>query len=74
MAAPLELLAAHERRCPRCGAYLATERRDIERRVGDRRRSPPGDPGPPPGIGERRVAERRVGHRRRGAASGWEAR
>jgi hypothetical protein len=65
--APLESLFAEERRCPRCGAYLETERRDSERRQRVRRQNPPDEPGPPPDTGERRVAERRVSRRRRSA-------
>jgi DNA-directed RNA polymerase subunit RPC12/RpoP len=61
--APLESLFAEERRCPRCGAYLDKERREIERRERLRRQNPPDDPGPPDGI-ERRVADRRVKRRR----------
>jgi hypothetical protein len=45
--APLESLFAEERRCPRCGAYLNTERRESERRQAIRRVNPPNDPGPP---------------------------
>ena len=45
--APLEALFAEERRCPRCGAFLNTERREAERRVQHRRVNPADDPGPP---------------------------
>jgi hypothetical protein len=45
--APLESLFAEERRCPRCGAFLRSERREAERRVTNRRTNPPDDPGPP---------------------------
>ena len=45
--APLEALFAEERRCPRCGAFLNTERREAERRVRHRRVNPADDPGPP---------------------------
>jgi hypothetical protein len=77
-AVALESLAAHERRCPRCGAYLALERRVIERRAGDRRRNASGDPGPPRGMAERRGADRRAAERRRGqwpiaGTGGWRA-
>jgi len=65
---PLESLFAEERRCPRCGAFLDKERREIERRERLRRQNPPDDPGPPDGTTERRLADRRVGRRR--AASG----
>jgi DNA-directed RNA polymerase subunit RPC12/RpoP len=62
---PVESLFAEERRCPRCGAQMNPERRQQERRERNRRENPPGDPGPPAGIGERRVDERRHGPRRR---------
>jgi DNA-directed RNA polymerase subunit RPC12/RpoP len=65
-AAPLEALFSEERRCPRCGAMLAAERRAVDRRQRVRRVSQPGDPGPPPETGERRRAERRQGSRRGG--------
>jgi hypothetical protein len=77
--APLESLFAEERRCPRCGAFLQTERRDFERRSRLRRLNPSDDPGPPDGI-ERRGAERRQaqrrgsssrGHPREGDGPGW---
>jgi hypothetical protein len=45
--APLDSLFAEERRCPRCGAYLNTERREAERRQTIRRENPAHDPGPP---------------------------
>jgi phage FluMu protein Com len=64
-AAPIEALFAEERRCPRCGAYLESERREDNRRHTQRRANPPADAGPPNGI-ERRVEERRQGKRRRG--------
>jgi hypothetical protein len=66
--APLESLFQEERRCPRCGAYLNTERREIERRERLRRQNPDDDPGPPD-DGERRVDERRK-ERRRGSSEG----
>lgn len=72
---PIESLFADERRCPRCGAYMNAERREIERRSRIRRQNPPLDPGPPPETGERRADEQRRGRRRRdGSArgsSGW---
>jgi uncharacterized C2H2 Zn-finger protein len=46
--APLEALFAEERRCPRCGAFLRTDRRETERRHVNRRVNPARDPGPPP--------------------------
>jgi DNA-directed RNA polymerase subunit RPC12/RpoP len=70
-AAPLENLFAEERRCPRCGAYLDTDRRQDDRRQYVRRVNPPAMPGPPVGIAERRVAERRVARRRQQANGGW---
>jgi hypothetical protein len=45
--APLESLFAEERRCPRCGVFLNTERREQERRQTIRRENPMHDPGPP---------------------------
>jgi hypothetical protein len=63
---PLESLFAEERRCPRCGAFLDSERREIERRLMIRRQNPPDDPGPP-AVSERRVDERRKGRRRQGS-------
>jgi hypothetical protein len=60
---PLESLFHEERRCPRCGAFLNTERREDQRRTIDRRQNPADDPGPPGGK-ERRVAQRRVAQRR----------
>jgi len=65
---PLESLFAEERRCPRCGAPLDTERRENDRRTQNRRQNPPDDPGPPDGI-ERRVADRRQGRRRSGQSN-----
>jgi hypothetical protein len=69
--APLESLTPDERRCPRCGATLAPERRAGDRRQGDRRKNSPASPGPPGGV-ERRVADRRQNRRRRddGTATG----
>ena len=69
--APLDSLFAEERRCPRCGAFLESERREAERRYRIRRLNPPADPGPPVGLGERREAERRQLRRRRGDVGGW---
>src|SRR3954452_18850891 len=65
-AAPVTALVADERRCPRCGAYLDTDRRGDDRRSLVRRVNPPALPGPPAGTLERRVADRRAGRRRRG--------
>jgi len=65
-AAPFESLFAEEKRCPRCGASLAPDRRELERRQRIRRLNPPSDPGPPVAAGERRFHERRTARRRRG--------
>jgi phage FluMu protein Com len=62
---PLESLFAEERRCPRCGAFLNSERRDVERRTAIRRQNPPDDPGPPEEDHERREQERRTAKRRK---------
>jgi hypothetical protein len=61
----LDKLFSEERRCPRCGADLRAERRELERRDGIRRQNTPLDPGPP--ADERRLEERRKGRRRRRA-------
>jgi hypothetical protein len=60
---PLASLFAEERRCPRCGAFLDEERREVERRETLRRQNPPDDPGPP-SESERRVTQRRNTRRR----------
>jgi hypothetical protein len=60
---PLESLFAEERRCPRCGAFLDNERREVERRETLRRQNEPDDPGPPDAE-ERRATERRQARRR----------
>jgi hypothetical protein len=60
--AKLETLFSEERRCPRCGADLRAERREVERRDALRRQNATHDPGPP--AGERRVDDRRKGRRR----------
>ena len=67
--APIESLFAEERRCPRCGAFLADERRENERRSHVRRQNPADDPGPPKKTNERRTEERRSGKRRKPAGS-----
>jgi hypothetical protein len=64
---PLDSLFSEERRCPRCGAFLDKERRDVERRQENRRQNQTDDPGPPDGV-ERRIAERRIGRRRSGSS------
>jgi ribosomal protein S27AE len=66
--APLESLFAEERRCPRCGAFLNSERRDVDRREHVRRQNRTDEPGPPTEE-ERREAERRKGRRRKPAGS-----
>jgi hypothetical protein len=63
---PIEALFAEERRCPRCGAYLNPERREVERRERIRRDNPTDEPGPPPDEDERRIEQRRKGRRRKG--------
>lgn len=65
---PLESLFAEERRCPRCGAYLNPERREIDRREHIRRTNPTDDPGPPEDLEERRNGDRRTVQRRGGSA------
>jgi hypothetical protein len=62
---PFESLLADERRCPRCGALMNPDRRDVQRREVLRRQNPPDDPGPT-ADGERRVAQRRSSKPRRG--------
>jgi hypothetical protein len=44
---PLASLFGDERRCPRCGATLHDERREVERRLIRRRANPADEPGPP---------------------------
>ena len=66
---PIESLFAEERRCPRCGAYLNAERREIERRDQLRRQNPADEPGPPEPPTERRDTDRR-GKQRRSSGSG----
>ena len=68
--APVESLFAEERRCPRCGANLNIDRRELERREKLRRLNAADDPGPPPPEPERRVDERRKGKRRTNSADG----
>jgi len=69
--APLNALFAEERRCPRCGATLSAERREVDRRQAERRHNGPDDPGPPSETGERRRGDRRVSRRRSGDGGGW---
>jgi hypothetical protein len=64
--APLESLFAEERRCPRCGAFLNAERRELQRRSIVRRQNPIDEPGPP-SEDERRIEDRRRGRRRQSA-------
>jgi DNA-directed RNA polymerase subunit RPC12/RpoP len=63
--AKLDSLFGEERRCPRCGADLRAERREVERRDALRRQNAPQEPGPP--AEERRVEDRRKGRPRRTA-------
>jgi DNA-directed RNA polymerase subunit RPC12/RpoP len=65
---PIESLFAEERRCPRCGANLKTERRDADRRE-IIRRADSADASAPEG-GERRAEDRRKNRRRKNAADG----
>jgi hypothetical protein len=67
---PIESLFAEERRCPRCGAYLNQERREVERRERLRRMNPPDEPGPPEPTDERRATDRRTGQRRSSGSGG----
>ena len=73
-AVPSEDLSAEDRRCPRCGAFLASDRRGEDRRQGERRVNARGVPGRPGGMAERRLAERRVGRRRHLENGGWRPR
>ena len=59
--APLDSLFAEERRCPRCGAFLNTERRETERRQTIRRENPMHDPGPPKPKSARKTAAKAKG-------------
>ncbi|HYC07383.1 MAG TPA: hypothetical protein VEG29_05610 [Candidatus Binatia bacterium] len=61
---PLDSLFAEERRCPRCGAFLNDERREVDRRERIRRVNAADEPGPPDGK-ERRVEDRRKERRRK---------
>jgi hypothetical protein len=63
-AAALESLFAEERRCPRCGGMLFTERRDDNRRKTERRQDAEDAPGPPDNF-ENRTSDRRRMRRRR---------
>lgn len=66
--APLEALYGEERRCPRCGAGLNGERREVDRREMIRRQNTFHEPGPP--NGERRLLDDRRLVRRRKATDG----
>lgn len=70
--AAIEALFADERRCPRCGAPLETDRRANDRRLTIRRQNPDDKPGPPEGE-ERRVGERRANRRRRADSGPFQA-
>ena len=59
--APLDSLFAEERRCPRCGTFLNTERRETERRQTIRRGNPMHDPGPPRPKPARKTAAKAKG-------------
>ena len=69
-----EAVAGNDARCPRCGAYLAADRRLGERRLAGRRVNLPTDPGPPAGIAERRISDRRATRRRRLENGRWRPR
>ncbi len=73
-AAAIDSLFLEERRCPRCGAPMDRERREVDRRQASRRVNPPGDPGPPAHLAERRRGDRRTDRRRSGDGRGWSAR
>jgi ribosomal protein S27AE len=62
--APLESLFTEERRCPRCGAFLRHERRELDRRSIARRNNEADEPGPPEDSSERREDDRRHSQRR----------
>jgi Zn-finger nucleic acid-binding protein len=64
--ATLDNLFAEERRCPRCGADLRAERRELERREAIRRQNEARDTPPPPP--ENRLDDRRKKPRRRPGA------
>lgn len=63
----IESLDAEERRCPRCGASLKSERRDADRRRLVRR-DLPGESGPH--VEEQRMEDLRKSRRRKNAADG----
>jgi len=67
---PIDALFAEERRCPRCGAFLNAERREIERREQLRRQNPIDEPGPPDPPAERRATDRRASQRRNSGSGG----
>jgi hypothetical protein len=77
---PVEALFAEERRCPRCGANLNNDRREMDRRAVARRVNLPDEPGPPSDE-ERRIETRREDAPRRkdgartstpaGSGAGW---
>jgi phage FluMu protein Com len=66
--APFESLFAEERRCPRCGAALNLERRQVERRTAIRREAS-FEELPASKSEDRRVGDRR-GERRRKPTDG----
>lgn len=61
---PIESLFAEERRCPRCGAQLNVERREVDRRTTIRRTDSFDEPDSGEPV-ERRVIDRRAERRRR---------
>lgn len=73
-AAAFDSLFLEERRCPRCGAAMDRERRELDRRTFIRRTNPSDDPGPPEGLGERRREDRRRNRRRTGDGPAWSVR
>jgi hypothetical protein len=68
-AVAIETLFTEERRCPRCGAFMERERREVDRRGYVRRANPRQDP-----SGERRQANRRSVRRRAADGPDWSSR
>ena len=73
-AAAFDSLFLEERRCPRCGAPMDRERREVDRRTVIRRTNAPDIPGPPQGTAERRSGDRRSARRRSGDGPVWSVR
>jgi hypothetical protein len=67
--APLDSLFAEERRCPRCGTFLNTERRENERRQTIRRENPTHDPGPPKSKPARKTSTKAKAKKEPGATA-----